>query len=128
MKSPFIAAMLAIALAPPAFAQDASVPPRSVGIYVSPYAGYMLFGTHFSYPENGNPLFRTRHEIDDALVYGAQVGYGFSPRLAVTGNVAYTRSDVSVRSDALALASGQTQLFLLRRDFGSWDWSISGSR
>lgn len=111
MNSPFIAAMLVILLAAPAMAQDAAVPPRSREIFVSPYAGYMLFGTHFSYPENENPLFRTRHEIDNALVYGAQVGYGFSPRLAVMGNVAYTKSDVSVRSDALALASGETQLF-----------------
>ena len=111
MNSPFIAAMLAIVLAAPAMAQDAAVPPRSREIFVSPYAGYMLFGTHFSYPEHENPLFRTRHKIDNALVYGAQVGYGFSPRLAVMGNVAYTQSDVSVRSDALALASGETQLF-----------------
>ena len=112
MKSRFIAAMLVILPAAPAMAQDAASPPRSRGIYVSPYAGYVLFGTHFSYPENENPLFRTRHEIDNALVYGAQVGYGFSPRLAIMGGAAYTKSDVSVRSDALELASGETVLYL----------------
>lgn len=111
MNSPVIAAMLVILLAAPATAQDAPASPRSREIYVSPYAGYMLFGTHFSYPENENPLFRTRHKIDNALVYGAQLGYGFSRRLALIGNVAYTKSDVSVRSDALALGSGETQLY-----------------
>ena len=111
MKTQLIAAMLSCLLAAPTVAQDAPGHPQSREFYVSPYGGYMLFGTLFSYPENENPLFRTRHKIDNAIVYGAQVGYGFTPRLAVMGSVAYTASDVSVRSDALALASGETQIY-----------------
>ena len=83
MKRFFVSAA-ALALAATA-AQAQAAPGQVVtsghgSVYLQPYAGYMVFG---SLTDNPELTLRNR------AVYGAQLGYSFTPNLALVGNVGY---------------------------------------
>src|SRR5580765_6571184 len=79
----------AIGLAPmaPAIAQD---PGSGTVLHVSPYAGFMVFGSYLNGPLN------TTVSNKPGMLYGTQVGLSLSPELSLVGNIGYTSSDIDV--------------------------------
>ena len=53
-------------------------------VYLQPYAGYGIFGEL----TEGRQL-----TLDDAPIYGAQLGYSFSPNFSIVGNVGYSQTN-----------------------------------
>ena len=111
MKKFFVgAALLGTTLAAaPASAQSAGEPVTAGhgSFYVSPYAGYMIFGNLFTF-EDG-----TEYSNEDGGLYGAQVGYSFSPNLSLIGNLGYTKSKFVLENENESFAtSGDLGIFL----------------
>ena len=79
-------AVAGLLLAAPLEAQSGR--PGSLGI--TPYAGYMRFGTLVDGP------LGTRVRGAGSPVYGAEATLGITPGLALVGNVAYASSDLEV--------------------------------
>ena len=85
MKRIFVSAALLATAAGTAAAQDAPTGVVTSGhgsVYVQPYFGYLIAGELTEAP---NQL-----TLGDKPLYGAQVGYSFSPNFSVVGNVAYS--------------------------------------
>ena len=73
----------------PAAAQRAGVARQALpSISISPYAGYMTFGSLVDGPLN------TRISSASAPVYGAQVNLPLGDVVSIVGNVAYTEPDL----------------------------------
>jgi hypothetical protein len=60
------------------------------GAHVTPYVGYMVFGSYFD-----GPLGTTLTNAPGFL-YGTQADYRLSPNVAVVANLGYTSSDLQV--------------------------------
>lgn len=70
-----------------AVAQD---PGSGKVLHVSPYAGFMVFGSYLNGPLN------TTLTNKPGMLYGTQVGLSLSPSLSLVGNIGYTSSDIDV--------------------------------
>ncbi|HKO14873.1 MAG TPA: hypothetical protein VJU87_01485 [Gemmatimonadaceae bacterium] len=91
MRSSFAFAVLAClagAGALPAQRPAASAPASAFEL--TPYAGYMIFGSYLE-----GPLGTSLTNAPGAL-YGAQVGMALTPAISLVGNVGYSSSDVQV--------------------------------
>ena len=111
MKKFFVGAALvgATLAAAPASAQSAGEPVTSGhgSFYVSPYAGYMIFGNLFTF-EDG-----TEYSNEDGGLYGVQAGFSFSPNLSLVGNLGYTKSKFVLENENESFAtSGDLGIFL----------------
>lgn len=86
-------------------AQDAH--PRIARISITPYAGYVLFGTPFR-GQRGIAL-----SAENGATYGAQLGIGVARHVALVGNVAYAKSSGSIENVPLlgTLAVGDVALW-----------------
>ena len=85
----FAATALAVA-APLAAQRPVPVAATAKAAHVTPYAGYMRFGSFLTGP------FGTSVRNENGPVYGAQVGLKVTPNLALIGNVAYSSSNLEV--------------------------------
>ena len=76
-------------------------------VYLQPYAGYGVFGEL----TEGRAL-----TLDDAPIFGAQLGYSFSPNVALVGNVGYGKTNFEYENLTLGgadeRASGDVDLLL----------------
>lgn len=68
----------------------AQAPGSGTVLHVTPYAGYMVFGTYLQGPVG------TSLTSKPGAVYGAQVGMSLAPNLSVVGNLATTSSSMQV--------------------------------
>ena len=115
MKRFFVSAALIAAAAATAGAQATTADDSAAGavvtrghgsFYLQPYAGYMAFGNLTERPElslKNNPI------------YGAQLGYSFSPNVAIVGNVGYSSTNFEFErpnTSADVRASGDIDLLL----------------
>jgi hypothetical protein len=73
-----------------AAAPKAPLAAQSIGLGITPYAGYMKFGNIVSGP------FGTSVRAAGAPMYGAELQLGLVPGLALVGNVAYAKSDLQI--------------------------------
>lgn len=111
MKKFFVgAALLGTTLAAaPASAQTAGEPVTAGhgSFYLSPYAGYMIFGNLFTFADG------TEYSNEDGGLYGAQLGYSFSPNLSLIGNFGYTKSKFAIEGENVTTpVSGDIGIFL----------------
>jgi len=63
---------------------------RSIGVHVTPYAGYLVTGSVFDGP------FGTNVGSANGPIVGAQLGLDITPNVAVVGNVGYSSSDLEI--------------------------------
>ena len=80
----FVSAAALVLAATAAQAQDAPgevVTGGHASVYLQPYAGYMVFGDL-----TDDPALTLRNKP----IYGAQLGYSFSPNFSLVGNVGYS--------------------------------------
>ena len=110
-----IAGAIVVGAAAPAVAQD---PGSGKVLHVSPYAGYMVFGSYIDGP------LGTSISNAPAALYGAQVGLKLSPDLSLIGNLGYTASDMEVGIPVLGgLSVGRSSMLIydagLEYNFGS---------
>jgi hypothetical protein len=92
VRAPLRAAAVAAAAllaASPAAAQ-LRAGPASVGVELTPYAGYMFFGDYLDGP------LGTSVSNANGTVLGAQLGVRLTPNLAVVGNLARASSDLEI--------------------------------
>lgn len=68
----------------------AQAPGSGTVLHVSPYVGYMVFGSYLS-----GPLGTTLSNAP-AMMYGTQVNLSLAPELSLVGNLGYTASDIKV--------------------------------
>jgi hypothetical protein len=73
-----------------AAAPRAPLAAQSIGLGITPYAGYMKFGNLVNGP------LGTSVRAAGAPMYGAELQLGLVPGLALIGNVAYAKSDLEV--------------------------------
>jgi hypothetical protein len=73
-----------------AAAPRAPLAAQSIGLGITPYAGYMKFGNLVNGP------LGTSVRAAGAPMYGAELQLGLVPGLALVGNVAYAKSDLEV--------------------------------
>ena len=111
MKKLFVgAALLGTTLAAaPASAQMTGDPVTSGhgSFYVSPYAGYMIFGNLFTFADG------TEYSNEDGGLYGVQAGFSFSPNFSLIGNFGYTKSKFTLETETTTTpASGDLGIFL----------------
>ena len=90
MKRILVSAALAAVAALPLRAQE-PVTKGPGSLFVSPYAGYMMFGNWFESTDG-----RTELSAKNGALYGAQVGYSFTPNVTLLGNLGYTKSNFTV--------------------------------
>jgi opacity protein-like surface antigen len=69
-------------------------PARSGSFFISPYAGYMVFGDLFE-SANGN----VEMSNEDGALFGAQAGVNITPSIALLGNLGYTKSAFTLEFD-----------------------------
>ena len=83
MNRLLVSIALAAATAATAGAQDTAGPVTSGhgSVYLQPYVGYMAYGNLTESPELS---------LKNAPIYGAQLGYSFSPNFSIVGNVGYS--------------------------------------
>ena len=90
MKRFFVSTALVAAAAATAGAQATTASDSAAGavvtrghgsFYLQPYAGYLIGGALTESPEL---------TLKDNVLYGAQLGYSFSPNFSIVGNVAYS--------------------------------------
>jgi opacity protein-like surface antigen len=78
---------------------------QSLGI--TPYAGYMKFGSMVDGP------FGTNVRAAGAPVYGAELQLGLVPGLALVGNVAYAKSDLQIGAPVIGgLSVGESSALM----------------
>ena len=108
MTSRFViaaAAFAGLAAVSTADAQQAS--PRGISLEIAPYAGYMMFGKMIEGP------IGTSISNANSPLYGAQLGLGLTPSIALVGNVAYASSDLKVGVPFLGgITVGNTKVLL----------------
>lgn len=91
----------------PAAAQRAHRSAAATSLSVSPYAGYMAFGTLVDGPLN------TSLKSAAAPVYGAQINLPLGNTLSIVGNVAYSEPDLSFGIPILGSVSfGKSNVWL----------------
>lgn len=91
----------------PAAAQRAHRSAAATSLSVSPYAGYMAFGTLVDGPLN------TSLKSASAPVYGAQINLPLGNTLSIVGNVAYSEPDLSFGIPILGSVSfGKSNVWL----------------
>jgi hypothetical protein len=109
VRAPFRAAALAAAAllaASPAAAQ-LRTGGSSVGLELTPYAGYMFFGDYLDGP------FGTSVSNANGRVLGAQLGLRLTPNVAVVGNLARASADLEVGLPILGgVGVGSSQVWL----------------
>ena len=64
--------------------------PAKPSLFISPYAGYMVFGDHLDGP------LGTSLSNRNSPVFGAQAGIGLTRNLSLIGNVGYAKTDWTV--------------------------------
>ena len=74
-------------IAAPLRAQQVSGP---VGVQITPYAGYMIFGDYLQGP------IGTRLSNANGPMYGAQIGLSLGENVALVGNIARANADLQV--------------------------------
>ena len=108
VRTPLAAALVlaSLAAASPAHAQlrgGAS----SVGLELTPYAGYMFFGDYLEGP------LGTNVSNANGQVLGAQLGLRLSPNIAIVGNLARASADLEVGVPILGgIGVGSSQVWL----------------
>lgn len=76
-------------------------------LYVSPYAGYMIFGNLFTFADG------TEYSNEDGGLYGVQAGFSFSPNFSLIGNLGYTKSKFTLENQNESFnQSGDVGIFL----------------
>lgn len=85
-RSVFVVSLAGLA----AFATTANAQLPRAKVFVSPYAGYMSFG------DNAKGPLGSSLSTADGTVYGAQLGVGLAPGIALIGNVGYISSKLQV--------------------------------
>lgn len=108
------AAVAPTVIAAPLFAQAAN---SGTALHVTPYAGYMVFGTYLQGPVG------TSLTSKPGAIYGAQVGMSLAPNLSLVGNLATTSSSMQVGLPFLGgLSVGNSSMLIydadLEYDFG----------
>jgi hypothetical protein len=74
---------------------------------ITPYAGYMKFGNFANGP------LGTSLRNAGAAVYGAELGLGLAPAVALVGNIAYSQPDLEVGAPIIGgLSVGQSSVLL----------------
>ena len=111
MKKLFVSAALlgATLVASPAAAQSTGEPVTAGhgSFYVSPYAGYMIFGNLFTFADG------TEYSNEDGGLYGVQAGFSFSPNFSLIGNFGYTKSKFTLENENTSTnTSGDIGIFL----------------
>lgn len=75
-------------------------------LWISPYAGQILYGDHFR-------ITGAEFTSDDAWTIGAQAGLDLSPRYSVVGNFGWSKTNWKFKAeDGTALASGDVAIWL----------------
>jgi hypothetical protein len=96
-------ALAAFCLAAPLQAQQGATGSFSI----TPYAGYMKFGNFANGP------LGTSLRNAGAPIYGAELGLGLAPALALVGNIAYSQPDLEVGAPILGgISVGQGSVLL----------------
>ena len=116
MKGFFVSAALLAAAASAAGAQATSASDSAPGdvvtrghgsFYVQPYAGYFIGGELTDGPQL---------TLEDKPIYGAQLGYSFSPNFTLVGNVGYSPTNFAYETRSGGVvnqrASGDVDLLL----------------
>ena len=108
MNSRFVLAAAAFAgLAAVSTAGAQQTTARGMSLELAPYAGYMMFGKMIDGP------IGTSISNANSPLYGAQLGIGLTPNVALVGNVAYASSDLKVGVPLLGgLTIGNTNVLL----------------
>jgi Outer membrane protein beta-barrel domain len=76
-------------------------------IQITPYAGYMKFGNIANGP------LGTSLRNAGSVVYGGELSLGFSPALALVGNIAYSQPDLQIGAPILGgISVGQGSVLL----------------
>ena len=131
MRKFLVTAGMLAAIAGPLQAQAGQpVTSGSGSVYFSPYAGYTWYGDLFKFND------QTEYSLDASPVYGAQLGYSFSPNFSLVGNFAWSKTNFEFErdepaptpdtrvSDDLAVmlydANLQFRLPFLANRMGSW--------
>jgi opacity protein-like surface antigen len=104
MKRILVGAALAAAAALPLGAQEPVTSGRG-SLYVGPYVGYMVFGDLLESQDG-----RVETSLKNSALYGAQVGYSFTPNVTLLGNLGYTKSNFTVEFDPSGGASTSTNI------------------
>jgi hypothetical protein len=114
-----IAALVALT-APLGRSVAAQAPNSGTVLHISPYAGYMVFGSYLKGP------FGTSVTSAPGLLYGAQAGLSLSPNLSLVGNAGYTASSIQVGVPILGgLSIGNSSMLMY--DAGL-EYNFSASR
>lgn len=99
-----MAGVIVVGSAASAIAQD---PGSGKVLHVSPYAGYMVFGSYLDGPL-GTTITNT-----PAPLYGAQVGLKLAPDLSLIGNLGFTAADMEVGVPVLGgLSVGRSTMWI----------------
>lgn len=93
MRRLILSVLLVGVAALPARAQVVE-PARSGSFFVTPYAGYMVFGDLFE-SANGNVEISN----EDGALFGAQAGVNLTPSIALLGNLGYAKSAFTLEYD-----------------------------
>jgi hypothetical protein len=67
----------------------------SGSVYFSPYVGYTWYGDLFKGDD------QTELSLDASPVYGAQLGYSFSPNFSLVGNFGWSKTNFELERDAV---------------------------
>ena len=95
MKRFLVATMATAILAAPALAQtpESTITGRQSTFSITPYAGYMFFGSLADISED------THLSNDDSWIVGAQARVRMTSRWSVLGNFAYSKTNTEVKVD-----------------------------
>ena len=105
MKRFFVSAALIAAAAATAGAQATTASDSAAGavvtrghgsFYLQPYAGFLIGGELTEEPQL---------TLEDKPIYGAQLGYSFSPNFSVVGNVGYSQTNFAYETRTAAGAN-----------------------
>ena len=86
----FVFALAMVGLAGGAGRLQAQSVPAKSSLFVSPYAGYMVFGDHLKGP------LGTSLSNKNSPVFGAQAGIGLTKNISLVGNVGYAKTNWTV--------------------------------
>ena len=123
VRAPLAAALVAAALAAaPAGAQLR--PASSVGVELTPYAGYMFFGDYLEGP------FGTDVGSANGQVLGAQLGLRLTRNVAIVGNLARAGADLEVGLPivgGVGVGSSEVWLYDAGLQFGAGTFGTGGA-